>query len=110
MRAEVVWTNLTKTEIAERLAKTSTPVSVNIVSQLLNDLEFHRRTLRKTLAMGSVPGRNEQFEYIARLVEEYERSGNPILSMDTKKKEPLGPYFRPGNLFASADVPVYPRG
>jgi len=37
MREEVRWTNLTKTEIAERLAKTSTPVSVNIVTQLLDD-------------------------------------------------------------------------
>jgi hypothetical protein len=53
MRPEVKWTNLSKTEIAERLAKTTTPVSVNIVTQLLADADFRRRKLRKTLAMGS---------------------------------------------------------
>jgi len=74
---------------------------------LLDDADFHRRKLRKTLAMGSVPRRNDQFEHIAQLLDQYENSPNPMLSMDTKKKEPLGPYFRPGVLFAPEDVPVY---
>ena len=107
MREEVKWTNLTKTEIADRLAKTSTPVSVNIVTQLLDDADFRRRKLRKTLPMGSVPRRNDQFERIAGLLEDYEDSPNPVLSMDTKKKEALGPYYRPGMLFSPQEVPVY---
>ena len=107
MREDVRWTNLKKTEIADRLAKTSTPVSVNIVTQLLDDANFHRRKLRKTLAMGHALRRNDQFEYIAQLREEYEDSWNPVLSMDTKKKESLGPYFRPGLLFGAEEVPVY---
>ena len=98
MREDVKWTNLTKTEIANRLAQTSTPVSVNIVTQLLDDADFHRRKLRKTLAMGTAPRRNDQFERIAQLVDLYENTSNPVLSMDTKKKEPLGPYYRPGLL------------
>jgi hypothetical protein len=107
MRGNIRWTNLTKREIADRLAKTSTPVGVNIVTQLLRDADFRRRKLRKTLAMGNAPRRNDQFEHIARLLDQYESSANPVLSMDTKKKEPLGPYFRPGLLFAPEDVPVY---
>ncbi len=107
MREDVKWTNLTKTEIAKRLAQTGTPVSVNIVTQLLDDADCHRRKFRKTLAMGTAPRRNDQFERIARLVDQYENSSNPVLSMDTKKKEPLGPYYRPGLLFAPEDVPVY---
>jgi hypothetical protein len=107
MREEVKWTNLSKREIADRLAKTSTPVSVNIVTQLLDEADFHRRKLRKTLALGNAPRRNDQFEHIAELVDQYETSANPVLSMDTKKKEPLGPYYRPGMLFAPEEVPVY---
>jgi len=107
MREDVKWTNLTKREIADRLTKTSTPVSVNIVTQLLDDAKFHRRKLRKILAMGNAPRRNDQFEHIAQLLDQYENSPNPVLSMDTKKKEPLGPYFRPGMVFAPEDVPVY---
>ncbi len=107
MREGVKWTNLSKREIADRLAKIGTPVSVNIVTQLLDDADFRRRKLRKTLALGHAPRRNDQFEHIAQLLDEYENSPNPVLSMDTKKKEPLGPYFRPGMLFAPEDVPVY---
>jgi len=95
MREEVIRTNLSKTEIAERLAKTSTPVSVNIVTQLLEDEKFHRRKLRKTLAMGNAPRGNDQFERIVELLDEYENSLKSVLSMDAKKKEPLGPCFRP---------------
>jgi hypothetical protein len=107
MRVDIKWTNLTKCEVADRLAKTSTPVSVNIVTQLLDEADFRQRKLRKTRAMGTVAGRNDQFEYIAQRLDEYANSPNPVLSMDTKKKEPLGPYFRPGLLFAPDDVPVY---
>jgi hypothetical protein len=107
MREDVKWTNLTKTEIAKRLGQLGTPVSVNIVTQLLRDARFGRRKLRKTRAMGSVARRNDQFLHIAELLEEYEGAANPILSMDTKKKELLGPYYRPGLLFAIQDVPVY---
>lgn len=107
MREDIQWTNLTKREIAERLSKIGPSVSVNIVSQLLEEADFRRRKLRKTRAMGNSPRRNDQFEYIVQLLDEYANSANPVLSMDTKKKEPLGPYFRPGLLFAPEDVPVY---
>lgn len=104
---DVVWTNLTKCEIAKRLAQLRTPVSVNIVTQLLDDAAFRERKLRKTMAMGSAPRRNDQFEYIAKLRAEYESLGYPILSMDSKKKECLGPYYRPGRIFAAEEIPVY---
>ena len=107
MREEVVWTNLTKTEIAHRLEQLGSVVSVNIVTQLLEDAEYHRRKLRKTRAMGSVPHRNDQFEYIALLREQFLREHWPILSMDSKHREALGPYYRPGRLFAREEVPVY---
>jgi len=43
--------------------------------------------------------RNEQFENIARLKTEYQVAGNPIISMDTKKKEYLGNFYRAGRLY-----------
>lgn len=106
-REEVVWTNLSKTEIARRLQKRGFQVSVNIVTQLLDDAQFHQRKLRKTRAMGTSPRRNDQFENIAALREEYLAFGWPVLSMDTKKKEAIGPYYRPGLLFAREEAPVY---
>jgi hypothetical protein len=49
--------------------------------------------------MKTVKDRNEQFEYIAALKAEYGAAGEPILSIDTKKKEPLGEFYRAGTLY-----------
>jgi hypothetical protein len=51
--------------------------------------------------------RNEQFENIARLKAEYRASGNPIISMDTKKKEYLGNFYRDGRLYTQCPLEVY---
>jgi hypothetical protein len=46
--------------------------------------------------MGHHPDRNVQFENIARLRREYQDAGAPVISIDTKKKELLGNFHRPG--------------
>jgi hypothetical protein len=51
--------------------------------------------------------RNEQFENIARLKAEYQAAGNPIISMDTKKKEYLGNFYRAGTLYTQCPLEVY---
>ena len=51
--------------------------------------------------------RNEQFENIARLRKDYKASGNPIISMDTKKKEYLGNFYRDGRLYTQAEVRTF---
>ena len=48
--------------------------------------------------MGSHADRNNQFERIAAFKSEYVSAGNPIISIDTKKKELLGNFFRAGKL------------
>ena len=48
--------------------------------------------------MGHHPDQDAQFQNIARLKDEFGRSDDPILSMDSKKKELIGPFFRPGVL------------
>lgn len=57
--------------------------------------------------MKRVKHRNEQFENIARLKAEYIEAGNPIISMDTKKKEHLGNFYRDGHLYTQEDILVY---
>ena len=50
--------------------------------------------------MGQHADRNQQFENIARLKQQYLESDNPILSIDTKKKELVGNFYRDGRLYA----------
>ena len=101
MREDVVWTYLSPTEIAGELANLGTPICPDTVRILLGDFGFSKRQAEKTITMGNVPFRNEQFEKIAELMAEYRDSGNPIISMDTKKKEHLGNLFRRGRAWAN---------
>ena len=83
-------TNRTLRENADRLAQAATLVSVTVVKQLLEKQLYVKRKARKSQTMGHHPDRNAQFENIAELEQEYEASGNPIVSVDTKEKELLG--------------------
>jgi len=50
---------------------------------------------------------NEQFEKINQLKEQYFKNGNPVVSMDTKKKELLGSLYRDRNLYTTGVIEVY---
>src|SRR3974377_257823 len=97
MGADVKWTNLSRREIALRVAALGTPASRHVVSQLLRKHKYRRRKALKKKTMGPRnPNRNAQFENIARLKKEYLKAGLPVISMDTKKKELLGNFYREG--------------
>ena len=51
--------------------------------------------------------RNEQFEIIAQLKATYTAIGNPVVSMDTKKKEYLGNFYRDGQVYTQATFQTY---
>lgn len=57
--------------------------------------------------MKQVEPRNEPFENIAHLQAVYRAAGNPIISMDTKKKEYLGNFYRDGHLYTREEIQVY---
>ncbi len=86
MDEELKWTNLTRQQIANLLAKKGINVSVTVVDQLLALHSFRRRKAVKMNACGASEHRNEQFEKIEELRKEYLAQGQPIISMDSKKK------------------------
>lgn len=107
MREEAVWTYLSPPEIAEQLADRGTPVCADTVRNLLDELGFVQRKAQKRLSMGASPFRNVQFENIVWLKAEYLESNNPIISMDTKKKEHLGNFCRDGRLYATKAIQTF---
>ena len=82
--------------VAKRLTELETPVSKNVVARLLWNEGFRRRKPQKKRTMGEHADRNAQFEKIAELKEHYMEAGEPVISMDTKKKELLGNFYREG--------------
>lgn len=57
--------------------------------------------------MGQHPDRNAQFEKIARLRQEYRDAGDPVISIDAKKKEMLGNFHRPGPTYTQETVETF---
>jgi hypothetical protein len=117
MRQEVRWTDLNYEPIAQHLAEAGTPVSVPVVKQLLDDHDSVTRKAQKSKAMGGHADRNQQFENIARLKREDLGSVNPVLSMDTKKRELIGNFYRAGHLLTQGvlgtfdhDFPSFAKG
>ena len=104
MRAGVLWTNLSLRELSRRLIAMDTPASRRTIRRLLRQLKLGRRTARKKKTMGQHPDRNAQFENIARLRQEYLDAGDPVISIDTKKKELLGNFHRAGSTFTEQTV------
>ena len=82
-------------------------MSTHIVAQLLDAQDYHRRQQFKAQPMGRFEHRNEQFEYIARVRQEFMTSPNPVLSMDSKKRELIGPFYRYGWLYSQQRLRVY---
>ena len=101
MDDKVWWTHLKPREICELLFEDhQLKTSVTTVKKLLRQHRFRRRKAQKNVTMGQVPNRDEQFKNIALLRRTYAENGNPVLSMDTKKKEHLGNFYREGRLYS----------
>ena len=108
MRVGVKWTDLTRREISQRLAELGTPAGKRVVKQLLKKYGYVKRKARKVRAMGPRhPDRNAQFQNIGRLKQEYLEAGQPVLSIDTKKKELLGNFYRDGKLYTQEPIKVF---
>jgi hypothetical protein len=105
----VRWTDLKPLQLARELIERGYAISRNTAARLLERAGYRRRSLRKELITGPVDPRerDEQFRYINALRRLARRRGIPVLSVDTKKKELLGPLHRRGQCYSTGDQYVY---
>lgn len=103
------WTCKSTRVLAEELAREGHPVSHATVASMLDDLGYSLQGNRKTREGGSHPDRNAQFEYIARKVKAFQRRGQPVISVDTKKKENVGDFKNGGREWRRRGDPVQVR-
>ena len=107
MHEGVLWTNLSQREIARRMLTKGLKVSTFMIKQLLEKHSFGQRKIKKQTTMKNVAERNKQFKKIAKLKKRYQRRGNPVISVDTKKKEFLGIFYREGKLYTQGRIESY---
>jgi hypothetical protein len=90
------WTCKSTRNLAEALVDQGHQVSHQTVARLLQGAGYNLQVNRKTREGGSHPDRNGQFEQIAKQVRSFQRRGQPVVSVDTKKKELVGDFKNAG--------------
>jgi hypothetical protein len=102
----IVWTDLRPREIAQRITEAGIAVSRRLVRKLMGQHKFRLRQSQKKKAFKQDPDRNRQFERISELKLDYLKIGQPVISIDTKKKELLGNFYRKGKLYTQQTIEV----
>jgi Rhodopirellula transposase DDE domain len=90
------WTCKSTANLAEELTRQDHPVTDRTVARLLKQTGYSLQANRKMREGSSHPDRNAQFEYISRLVMAFQKQQQPVISVDTKKKELVGEFKNPG--------------
>jgi hypothetical protein len=90
------WTCKSTRRLAEALVHQGHRVSHQTVARLLQAMDYNLQVNRKTREGASHPDRDAQFESIARRVRSFQGRGQPVVSVDTKKKELVGDFKNGG--------------
>jgi Rhodopirellula transposase DDE domain len=90
------WTVKSTRRLAEELTGQGYRVSHQLVAELLRDAGYSLQANRKTIEGSQHPDRNGQFDFIAVAVKRQQRRNQPVISVDTKKKELVGNYRNSG--------------
>ena len=90
------WTCKSVRRLAEELGKLGHTISYPVVAELLHELGYSLQANQKTREGGSHPDRNAQFEHINRKAKRYLADKQPVISVDTKKKELVGDFRNGG--------------
>ena len=100
------WTCKSTTKLAEELTARGHPVSQRTVCNLLDELGYSLQGNRKTKEGSSHPDRDQQFMHISEKVKEFQSIGQPVISVDTKKKEMIGEFKNGGQEWGKKGKPV----
>ncbi len=90
------WTCKSVRVLAEELRRQGHAVSHQTVAELLHEMDYSLQANQKKLEGSQHADRNQQFEYINRKAQRYLKQGEPVISVDTKKKELVGDFKNPG--------------
>jgi transposase len=99
------WTCKSTRKLAAELAAEGYPVSHTKVAQLLDHLGYSLQSTRKTQEGASHPDRDAQFHYIHEQVKAFQQRGQPVVSVDTKKKELIGDFHNAGREYQPQGQP-----
>lgn len=101
----LMWVSKSHAKLAAALRGMGHKVADSSIPKLLGLLKYRRQVNRKTLEGSHNPDRNAQFEHINAAVTATQAAGQPVISIDTKKKELIGPYKNGGSDYRPEGCP-----
>jgi hypothetical protein len=100
------WTCKSTRQLSKELNRQQHPASPMTVSRLLRQAGYSLQSNRKTREGGGHPDRNAQFEHINHQVQAVQKRGQPVISVDTKKKELVGNFRNAGREWRPQGKPL----
>lgn len=101
----LLWVSKSHAKLAAELRKMGHAISASSIPKLLVQLKYSRQVNRKTREGSSHPDRNAQFEHINKQAISFQASNQPVISVDTKKKELIGDYKNAGRDYRPQGCP-----
>jgi len=99
------WTSKSVRTLSRHLELRGHPASHQLVAELLAGAGYSLQANRKTREGTNHPDRDEQFRYINRQVRRLQADGQPVISVDTKKKELVGDFKNTGKQWRPKETP-----
>ena len=103
----LLWTSHSLVRLQRALKALRHNASTYVIRHILHEQGYSLQSNCKTREGGKNPDRNAQFEYINDRIQEHMASGNPVLSVDTKKKELVGNYKNNSREWRPKDAPEH---
>lgn len=104
--SSLLWTCKSTYNLCDELKAQGYAISQKTVYSLLVDLDYSLQSNRKRREGTDHPDRNEQFEFIYKMVKKFQAKRNPTISVDTKKKENIGEYKNNGREYRKQGKPI----
>ena len=102
----IKWTRKTSRKLSKELRRRSYRIGPDTVRRLLRDRGYVLRVNRKRLTKKQDPERDRQMRYVARKRREFLKAGDPVISVDTKKRELIGNFEQAGRAWRREPLDV----
>jgi transposase len=102
----VKWTTLSLRELEREMAARGFGVGKDALGRMLRAAGYSLQGMSRTIEGRQHPDRDAQFRHVNAMIARFAAAGDPVVSVDAKKKEQLGPFHRPGRSWRPAGDPV----
>ena len=102
----LLWTCKSTRQLSDALSNLGYKIGRQKISEILSDLGYSLQSNRKTKAGSSHPDRDKQFCFLNRRVKLFQRDNQPVISVDTKKKELIGNFSNTGKEWRPKGEPI----